>query len=82
MSGGHPKLPTRRHQWEREFITPRALALMKIRELRALLASVPGENEIVFSSDEELNLLYPSAQIAELEGEQRYVLYPLGDAEA
>jgi hypothetical protein len=55
---------------------------MKIRELRALLASVPGEKEIVFSSDEELNLLYPSAQIAELAGEQRYVLYPLGDAEA
>jgi hypothetical protein len=55
---------------------------MKVRELRALLAPALGEREIVFSSDEELNHLYPIAQVAELEGEQRYVLYPLGDAEA
>jgi hypothetical protein len=55
---------------------------MKIRELRDLLASLPGGWDVVFSSDEELNNLYPLAEIATLQGEQRYVLYPLGEPEA
>lgn len=62
-------------------ITPRALALMKIRELRDLLALVPGGWDILFSSDEELNILYSRAGIAELTGERRYVLFPYGKPE-
>jgi hypothetical protein len=54
---------------------------MKIRELRDLLAFMPGEWDIVFSSDEELNSLYSRAEIAELTGEQRYVLFPFGKPE-
>jgi hypothetical protein len=54
---------------------------MKIRELRDLLALVPGEWDILFSSDEELNILYSLAGIAELTGEQRYVLFPYGKPE-
>ena len=55
---------------------------MKIRELRDLLTFLPGDWDVVFSSDEELNILYPLAEIAELQGELRYVLYPLGEPEA
>ncbi len=55
---------------------------MQIRELRNLLAFLPGDWDVVFSSDEELNSLYSIAEIAQLQGEQRYVLYPLGEPEA
>lgn len=54
---------------------------MKIRQLRNLLAYLPGERDILFSSDEELNILYSRAEIAELTGEQRYVLFPFGKPE-
>lgn len=55
---------------------------MKIRELRDLLAFLPGDWDVVFSSDEELNNLCSRAEIAQLRGESRYVLYPLGEPEA
>jgi hypothetical protein len=54
---------------------------MKIRELRDLLAFLPGDWDVMFSSDEELNILYSRAEIAQLQGEQRYVLFPFGKPE-
>jgi len=49
--------------------------MAKISELIKALQEFPQDWDIVIGSDEELNTLYKSFQVAELSGEKRAVLY-------
>ena len=54
---------------------------MKIKNLIKILKELDQDRNIIVSCDEELNALYNEFEICELEGEDRYCLFPFGECE-
>lgn len=50
---------------------------MKVKDLLKLLKGVDKETKIIVSSDEELNMLFESWEIAELDNSGELVIYGL-----
>ena len=54
---------------------------MKVKELINQLKQYKPTDNIVVSSDEELNAMFEGFQVAQLNGEERIVIYPLSGTE-
>jgi len=54
---------------------------MKVKELIKELLILNQEQDILLSSDEELNTLFNKIEVCELEGENKYCLFGLSGSE-